>query len=244
MAVVGLLFWVQWHIGPIGMLQTFQAVGKGHKNAEQRMSWGTGTAIGKVFGKGHRGITMEMLSAIVQFETHRTHMTGGMRTRARLTAAEIVLLGERYLDLRGGWNLLLQGGGVVNIPYQMEYFAHQYGDAGEAFLFIHERHYWEIHPDGVRIGELAHQPYPAVEVGVLAGVGLEKALAPHWTLSLETRVEYSPFPFHLPVENGKHPELPAWRLPTRPPHLLAESIQPGLFYFFHPLIHCGSSGSP
>lgn len=244
MTVVALL-WLQWHVGPIGMLQTFQAIGRAYRNTEQRVSWGTGTAIGKVFGRGHWGVTLEMLSAIVQFGTHWRHTTGGMRTRARLTTVESVLLGEYYLDLGKNWNLLFQSGCMVNIPYQIEYFAHQYSDVGEAsFLFIHERHYWEIHPQGVRIGELEHRPYPNVEVGILTGIGIEKALAPHWTLSIETRLEYSPFPFHLPVENGEHSELPAWRLPTRPPNLLAQSIQLGLYYFFHPLLHCGSSDMP
>lgn len=243
MTIVGVLFWLQWHVGPISMLQTFQAVGQGHKNTEQRLSWGTGTAIGKVFGHGHWGITLELLSAIVQFGTHQVYAKDDVHTRARLTTAEMVLLGERYYDIGAGWSLLGQVGGVINVPYQMEYFAHRYGDAGEAFLFIHDQHFWEIYPQGARTGKLTRHPYPSVEMSILTGIGLEKTLAPHWTLSVEARVEYSPLPFHLPVETGELPELPSWRLPMRPPHLLAESVQLGLYYFFHPLIHCKPSGS-
>lgn len=175
---MGLFVWVQWHVGPIGMLQTFQAIGKGYKTTEQRISWGTGTAIGRMFGQGHWGITLEVLSAIVQFGTHQVHAEGGMRTRARLTTAEAVLLGESYHTIGAGWTLFSQFGGVMNIPYQLEYFAHRYGGREEAFVFIHERRFWEIHPQSTRIDDLTHHPYPAMEVGILNRHRSGKALIP------------------------------------------------------------------
>lgn len=233
-----LSLWMQWFVGPIGMIQTFQAVGAGQKFSQQRLSWGMGTAIGKVFGKEHWGITVEVLTALVQISSRIETAREVHEMRTRLTAAEGVFLGEHYWQLSESWGLMFQLGGILNLPYRMEYFAQRTSPDGTAFLFMAERRYWEIQPNRVQVGTLPRSPYPEAEISVLGGIGLEKHLTPHWSLAMDVRFEYSPQPIALPVQEGAFAELAGWHLPTRPPHLIAETFQLGLYYFFHPLKHC------
>lgn len=227
-----LCLWAQWYAGSIGMLQTFQAVGDGQVSTQQRLSWGTGVAVGRTFGDGRWGMTAEVLSAFVQIGSRIKSPEELYENRTRISAAEAVLLAEHYWQLGSGWEFLVEGGAVLNIPYRLEYFAQHNSRQGEAFLFMEGRKYWEMTPNGNRFGTLRESPYPKSEVSVLTGVGLEKRITDHWSLVLEARLEYSPHPMELPVQRGELTELAGWHLPTRPPHLLAESLQLSVFYFF------------